>query len=258
MVKMLTLFGKDLKKMSYNELKRELKCQKRLMSQIRKARGEELHLGGEKMSQIRQDKVAFYDIYLNHLQAFVDDIEFYMDRRIEPVSNRSPGRPQYLIREENKKRRQKQLNDNYLAWQDEKNEGFGVMWDRDRFLLIAEDRGYQTEESVTFAVAEMLNFTAERAKQLLKSGRFTWGQVLVLGSEFEMTPKEFCDTFLAGYFINDHGEYRADYEHIRKDLLLRRAMKAERKARADRTPFEEIYVDVDGRPLGEEDVWFDD
>ena len=48
------------------------------------------------------------------------------------------------------------------------------------------------------------------AKKLLRTGCFTWGQALVVGALFEMTPKEFADCFMSGYFKEvREGEFRA-------------------------------------------------
>ena len=89
MMKMLTLFGKDIKELKFNELKRERKCQKRLLSHMKKFIHEEERAYARHQSQIREDKIKFYKIYQEHLQVLVDEIDYYLDRRAEPVSNYS-------------------------------------------------------------------------------------------------------------------------------------------------------------------------
>ena len=73
-------------------------------------------------------------------------------------------------------------------------------WDYDRFKKIAADRGWYTEPSIVGYVALELRITVNSAQQLLKSGKMSWGQAVIIGAAFEMTPAEFCDCFLHGYF----------------------------------------------------------
>lgn len=259
---MLTLFGKEPKDMKWEELSRERRCQKFLILQM-KAIAKRCRKAAEdgvetrkSYNIFRQDKADFCDLYIQNLEALVTELEYWLERRAKPkrVNN---SRWKGYVKKENARRRQNRINDNTIRDQINKQaerEGNFVHWDKDKFLLIANDRGYQTEELVTTVVSRELNMTRTRAKILLDNGRFTWGQILVLGGFFEMTPKEFCDTFLAGYFVDTHGDYRANYENIEKAELLKRAIKP--IAKPDPT-FEEIYVDSDGRPLGEDTEWFD-
>lgn len=94
-----------------------------------------------------------------------------------------------------------------------------ITWDAERLMAIARDRGYFTEVAVSAAIADVLNITISGADKLLKSGRLTWSQCIIIGAVFEMTPKEFCDTFLSGYFreVAD-GVYKAHIDDI--DSLL--------------------------------------
>ena len=78
------------------------------------------------------------------------------------------------------------------------------------------------------------------------SGAMPWGIL-------QMTPKEFCDTFLAGYFTEQFGDYRADYENLRKDELLKRAIKSNPMLAYEE---EVIEIGADGSPIDEEE-WFD-
>lgn len=90
-----------------------------------------------------------------------------------------------------------------------------ITWDIDTLMMIARDRGYFTELAVTATVAEVLNISVSGAEKLLKSGKLSWGQCMVIGGVFEMTPKEFCDVFLNGYFkeVAD-GVFRARVDDI--------------------------------------------
>lgn len=75
-----------------------------------------------------------------------------------------------------------------------------ITWDADKLMEIAKDRGYFTDYAVMAAVAEALNITLSGADKLLQSGKMSWGQCMVIGAIFEMTPKEYCDVFMSGYF----------------------------------------------------------
>lgn len=94
-----------------------------------------------------------------------------------------------------------------------------VTWDIEILMSIARDRGFFTEVAVVAAIAEALNMTVSGTKKLVESGKLTWSQCIIIGAIFEMTPKEFCDTFLAGYFkeVAD-GVFRAQVDDI--DNLL--------------------------------------
>lgn len=94
-----------------------------------------------------------------------------------------------------------------------------ITWDIERLMLIARDRGYFTDVAVTAVIAESLRITVHGAKKMLESGKLTWSQCIIIGSVFEMTPKEFCDTFLSGYFTEvADGVFRAHIEDT--DALL--------------------------------------
>jgi hypothetical protein len=94
-----------------------------------------------------------------------------------------------------------------------------VTWDVEILMTIARDRGFFTEVAVVAAIAEALNMTVSGTKKMIESGKLTWSQCIIIGAIFEMTPKEFCDTFLAGYFkeVAD-GVFRAQVDDI--DNLL--------------------------------------
>lgn len=253
-MEMLTLFGKDLSKLTYNELKRELAVQKFLHYAVRTALSAELcrRKNYKKESQPSQDKEDFCHIVMEHLEAFIAQIEHAMSHRNEPLENATRHRSRLAIRRENEAKRKAFRAETTRRYDWQKSiarDGVPVSWDKERFMRITADRGYQTEEAVIHAIGKELNLDRARAKVILDKGRFTWGQVLCLGALMEMTPREFCDTFLAGYFTDQFGEYRADYENLDRAALLKRAVKP--------MPMEKVIVGSDGKPLDEEE-WFDD
>lgn len=89
-----------------------------------------------------------------------------------------------------------------------------VYWDVDKLRQIAKDKGYYTEVALMAAIADTLNLTIASTRGLIESGKLSWGQCIILGSLFQMTPKEFCDVFLSGYFKEmADGVYRAYVEN---------------------------------------------
>ena len=73
-------------------------------------------------------------------------------------------------------------------------------WDKAVMLSIARDRGYRTESALVYAMHEAFGLPYNSVKHLIDTGRMTWGHVLCIGAFLEMTPREFCDTFLHDFF----------------------------------------------------------
>lgn len=118
----------------------------------------------------------------------------YRRRRPNTVGHRHMLRKRIAdaVRGENEKLRQ---------WQKSlENKGAGALWDREKFEQVCIDRGFMTDVSRWAFVSGVLNISTRQAEKMFEIGRFSWGQVLVLGAELQMTPKEFCDTFMSGYF----------------------------------------------------------
>lgn len=104
--------------------------------------------------------------------------------------------------------------------------GVVLQWDKRKLMLVARDRGYFSEIAVAYAIEQELEMPKYTIKRMLEEGKFTWGQVLVIGALFEMTPKEFCDTFLLGYFVENNGEWRASKDNLDINGLLAKATTA--------------------------------
>lgn len=123
-------------------------------------------------------------------------------------------------------------------------------WDADRFRLIARDRGYYSDESLAAIISETLDCTLIFAKRLIKTGRISFNQCLVLGSLFEMTPKEFCDAFLGGYFkeVGESGVFRA-YVEDPKALLTK--PKQQRRKEGEDEEDDDTDDSLDGTDIGD-------
>lgn len=253
MTKMLTLFGEDLSGLKYNDLVRERAMHVYLLKILNVRIERERYFKEQRVreSQRGNDKISFLDIYIRHLEAFIEEIDYWLSRRPEPESN-------YRINARKRKSKIRAANDvkhRRVMAEDVRtlrlrraieNDSLRMSWDKSKFLLIAADRGYQTESALIGDIAKELVLDRSGAKLLVDKGRFTWGQVLCLGAMLEMTPKEFCDTFLSGYFVDQAGEYRASYDNIDKLALLKNAIRPDI-----------IEVGSDGKPLDEEE-WFED
>lgn len=240
MTKMLTLFGRDLSKLDYKSLEREWRSQKQILNEIKQGRlRQQIALdkriakeqAGEKIvtsKRIAEDKLTLFDIYITHLEAFVREIEYWMGKRTEPLSNEHGEKSTAQIRALNAKRRKAVIAENKRMYDLQRRlsqDPTLVSWDKEKFMLIATDRGYQTQEAIIQDVGAELNLDRARTAALVEKGRFTWGQVLCLGALLEMTPKEFCDTFLANYFTDHDGEFRADYENLSRMELLKQKVR---------------------------------
>ena len=75
-----------------------------------------------------------------------------------------------------------------------------VQWDVTKLEQIARDRGFYTRAALVAVIAERLDTTINCVSHLLNIGKLSWSQCILIGALFEMTPKEFCDVFLSGYF----------------------------------------------------------
>lgn len=255
MTKMLTLFGEDIGKLPYNDLKRERALQAYLLKLMKiRLKREEYFREQRKVDTLRgRDKIAFFKIYVEHLESFIEEIDYWLDRKFEPEEPYNKVRKRKdQIREANKIRHRRMMAEDVRTLRLSRTierDSMYVTWDKERFLLIASDRGYQTENALVADISKELNLDRSATRLLMEKGRFTWGQVIVLGAMFEMTPREFCDTFLAGYFVNQNGVYRASCENMDEVELLKSAIRPA-------IPVTIVEVGADGRPIDEEE-WFE-
>lgn len=96
-------------------------------------------------------------------------------------------------------------------------------WNRDAFMSVASDRGYRTHSAICMVLSEYLECSRIKVNKMLNTGRMTWGEVLCIGAFLEMTPTEFCEVFLDGYFRKAATDvFRANIEN--KVILLRQPL----------------------------------
>ena len=103
-------------------------------------------------------------------------------------------------------------------------------WDRKRLDTIARTRGFRTKEGVDYVVANELGITMRSATRIVNNGKMTWGQCILIGAMFEMTPKEFCDVFMYNYFKETpNGDFVAQISEEDKQRILFRRQREEKK-----------------------------
>ena len=175
----------------------------------------------------RENHMILYEKYVNTLEAFLEELKYLQDRAKPPKENLI-GSQAYQKREQRRKRNKAKQEDNSdiaTFTKSVERDGISLQWSKDILLLVARDRGYLTEAAVVSAIEGELGLSRARAMRVLETGKLTWGQVLCLGALFEMTPKEFCDVFMNGYFQESFGQLIASYDNIDKEALLKRAIK---------------------------------
>lgn len=224
---LMTLFNKPFDQMNRTELRREYKVQRFMLRKASEWRRllEFQSETAKKASTVREDKIEYFSMLERVLEAQCEALKWFMDRRAEERVPYSEIPPQ--VRSARRKQRENMIRQSALDIVSRKNwlkrlnkDGINLSWDRDKFMIVARDRGYRTEESIVYAIGKDLNLDRQRAMLLFKTGKFTWGQVLCVGALLEMTPKEFCDIFMSGYFVESFGNYVASYDIIDKSVLL--------------------------------------
>lgn len=214
---LITLFNKPIDELSRADVETEIKMQKfhRGMLRAELARQKKNDEKAVRAYKVRYDKIDFLETYIKVIDGFIDEME-------RKIATRSDGTKEGRARAIRNKENRKDLRREARNWSIS-SDGIQLSWDRKKFMLVARDRGYLTEASIIYAVEQELKLTKEKVNVLLEKGKFTWGQVLCLGAMLQMTPKEFCDIFLAGYFVDYYGQFIASYENLDKSVLLKRA-----------------------------------
>lgn len=211
-----TLFNCELEELDKQSLQAEYRVQKWLHKRLHQLYDKLSYESKiKKPSRIREDKIDFLDSFLKTHKGFLNELE-------ETLSLAEMTRKQRY-----EERRRKPAKKQKSASMD--RDGVQLAWDKSKFMLVARDRGYFTNISTIVAISEELCLDKETVNVLLRNGKFTWGQVMCLGALLEMTPREFCDIFLSGYFVECCGQFVASYDNLDKSVLLERATTLSRK-----------------------------
>lgn len=114
-------------------------------------------------------------------------------------------------------------------------------WDANKLKEVARDRGYFTESALYALLGQELGLSIQIIRQIMAQGKLSWGQCIVIGAVLEMTPREFCDVFLSGYFREVGGKYVAKVDDT-KALLDRPVKQGSPQAKEERS---DLYDDTD-------------
>lgn len=94
-------------------------------------------------------------------------------------------------------------------------------YSRKIFMQVVKHRGYMTERAVIDALVPVLEMTKKRVSFRVRTGRWSVEQMFVIAAYFEMTPKEFYDSFMHGLFIADReGHYVCKVDAENRHTLL--------------------------------------
>lgn len=137
----------------------------------------------------------------------------YNPRKRESLYNRAPWRKELPEKTLDKKkiRPQRKLSNIHTKWKkstlyDYRFEKMQARTDElstfnlESLRRIGYDRGYITNLTLEAAIAEQLGMTVESVRVLLCNGKLKWEVIFIIADMLEMTPAEFCDTFLNGLF----------------------------------------------------------
>lgn len=207
---LIRFWNLDIEELDADQVKAEIKVQKALRSTIKTELTVVQRIDRERTQRARPDridKIEFFETYVHELDGLIALLE---------------ERKKYAINTEDTNRLRKRRDHTFSSLMEEY--GTGLSWSKEKFMLVARDRGYLSEQSIVTAIAKELNLYIERARALLNNGKFTWGQVMCLGALLKMNPKEFCDIFMSGYFVEYYGEYIASYKNLDKSIMLKKAI----------------------------------
>lgn len=94
-------------------------------------------------------------------------------------------------------------------------------WNEELFLHLCKDRGYYHRNTIVYYLAKEMGIDRNRVNKMVSTGKFRWEQILFIGDYLQMTPKEFCDIFLSGYFQeNPQGRFVCHLDNP-KEILAR-------------------------------------
>lgn len=216
MKELVRAIEKPFSKMDDWELKAEGYAQRDLRQTIERRlyRLERMKENGCKKWRIREVKIALCHKYITALRALDDEIEYQRKRTCKGKHDEAYDTALAIqIKEKNDR-----YTDKTASLQ---RDGIGTNWDKEKFVKVCKDRGYATNISIIYAIKDELGLDRARAERIFNSGRFTWGQTICVAAMLEMTPREFCDIFLSGCFVERGNAYVASYANVNKKQLLK-------------------------------------
>lgn len=118
-------------------------------------------------------------------------------------------------------------------------------YEPDTLMKVAKSRGYYSKRSVVESLHKVLGIGKSTIYRKVKGDvPFNLSECCVIASTYEMTPREFCEVFLSGLFIEDStGRYTAyvgdpgRFLHERNEEILERRQKRKEERLEDLRKF---------------------
>lgn len=118
-------------------------------------------------------------------------------------------------------------------------------FNEDSLLSICKDRGFYRTRDVYDSLGKVIGIEPASMRAKVREGKFTLEQTTWIAGALEMTPKEYCDTFLNGLFVETaSGTYRC------KPMLMKQPTRKETKLTKQQQAREEtlkFFDDLKGR-----------
>lgn len=116
------------------------------------------------------------------------------------------------------------------------------MFNKDTLIAIGLDRGYHSRTDLCDALGKILGIQTASMSAKITNKTFTNEESEQIASFLEMTPKEFCDTFFHGLFIETpSGTYRA------KEFLGAKPTRRQKKKEEKRKSYEDVLEFFENR-----------
>lgn len=115
-----------------------------------------------------------------------------------------------------------QTYQNFMRWTNEQEKkGLGELWNKEEFDKVCANRGYVTDIMIRFMISNETGCDMLQARFMHENGCFTWLQIMLIGACLQLTPTEFAECFMSGYFKEiGNGLYQATYDKIPKEAVI--------------------------------------
>lgn len=114
----------------------------------------------------------------------------------------------------------------WVRWtKEQEKRPLGELWNKKAFMRVCANHGYVTPDMVQMMVSTETDCSMVQAKYMIDNGCFTWLQIMLIGAALQITPTEFAEVFMSGYFVEiGHGIYQASYDKIPEEAIMSKPM----------------------------------
>lgn len=114
------------------------------------------------------------------------------------------------------------MRKSFLKWQQhQERQSLGELWNKEAFISICASRGYVSELMIQQLISMQTDSTMTQSRYMLDNGCFTWLQIMLIGAALQLTPTEFAECFMSGYFKEiGNGLYQATYDKIPAEAIV--------------------------------------